>query len=410
MSSPTPISAPTKADPGDDTAKKYRYQYGYGVILWAAAYRGESDYSALWCEQHEDFLGQTNADVFDAFQIKTRRAENGPWEWNDDALAHSIERFVQLDQEFPAQIRHFYFVSNSECSDSQAKEKIHLAPLTVLGHLTSPVGPYLEFCEKALTALSKKTKTPRDALLSVLQRLRIVKGPAEDGFEAEIAHRHLPALKGCESLPPKKLTALLDAVIYRVWIASSKGSRDPSRHYAIINGNYGDDPQLLAKRIEVDSLKVVIEELDLPRFAYLTKFSTLRYEANRQDTKRLRQKLVGGGLGDYFDSMQRQTLSAERRLIELQNRDPEQAKQVSAQIESVVLSICEDAHLAAFNEKKSFGRPMLIRVKSDLKTVVEQRSDHVHREPLEMLVGMSGLLTEDCRVWWSKKFKLEGEP
>jgi hypothetical protein len=329
-------------------------------------------------------------------------------------LAHSIERFVKLDREFPAQIRHFYFVSNSECSDSQAKEKIHLAPLTVLEHLTSPVGPYLEFCEKALekalTALSKKIKTPRDALFSVLQRLKIVKGPAEDGFEAEIAHLHLPALEGCESLPPKKLTALLDAVIYRVWIASSKGSRDPSRHYAIINGNYGDDPQLLAKRIEVDSLKVVIEELALTRFAYLTRFSTLRYEANRQDTKRLRQKLVGGGLGDYFDSIQRQTLSAERRLIELQNRDPEQAKQVSAQIESVVLSICEDAHLAAFNEKKSFGRPMLIRVKSDLKTVVEQRSDHVHREPLEMLVGMAGLLTEDCRVWWSKKFKLEGEP
>ena len=409
MDSPTPVSSPNRSDPGDETAKKFRYQYAYGVILWVAAFRSERDYTALWCEQHEDFLGQVSENLFDAFQLKTRKPETGPWEWNDDALAGSVERFVNLDRLFPDQIRHFYFISNAECSQSAAKDRMHLAPVTVLDHLTSPCGPYLECCERCLEALAQKTGCSREQLLPVLQRMRICQGPAENGFDAEIAHSHLSAMDGCASLVPRQLNDLLDALVSRIYLASSRGSRDAARHYAIVNGAFADDPQLCAKRIEIESLKTLIDEAKLPHFRYLTKFKTIQLEPERKETSVLKQKLIVGRLEDYYDSIQRQTLSAERRLIELQSREPDRAGEIHAQIESVVLEVCRDAHLHTAHEKKPFGRPMLKRVKADLKTLAEQKPDHVYREPFETLVGFTGLLTEDCQVWWSKKFTPEGK-
>ena len=54
---PSPATIGAKGDPGDATARNYRYQYAYGVMLLIAAKRGAVPDLALWCEHHEDFLG-----------------------------------------------------------------------------------------------------------------------------------------------------------------------------------------------------------------------------------------------------------------------------------------------------------------------------------------------------------------
>src|SRR5437764_1006914 len=98
-------------DTGDETQLRFRYQHAYGVILLLAALSGKKPYTILWCEHHEDLLGQRNDDSFDAYQIKTRR--DGLWNLSDDSLKDSIKRFVEVDQRFPGKIKEFFFVSNS---------------------------------------------------------------------------------------------------------------------------------------------------------------------------------------------------------------------------------------------------------------------------------------------------------
>jgi hypothetical protein len=319
MTTPTPISALNASDPGDETAKKYRYQYAYGCIIWIAAFRAEKDYKALWCEQHEDFLGQVSDTCFDAYQIKTRRAEIGDWQWNHDALVNTVKRFVLLDRDFPGKIRHFYFVSNAQCSASEAEATNHLSPVPVLKCLALTYGPYPEFCEKCLTTLSEKTSCHRHEICTVLQRMQISLGPPEEAFEAEIKQHHIPNINGCASLAPYQLNDLLDILVGCIWRASSRGSRSPSRHYAIINGRFDQEPQLHEKRIEVAALQTFLDGLLWPRFEYLARFKTVKLAANRDETSILHQKVVGGGLEDYYESLRRQTLSAERRLLELQD-------------------------------------------------------------------------------------------
>ena len=47
-------------DVGDETQLRFRYQHAYGVILLLAALSGKKPYTILWCEHHEDLLGQRN--------------------------------------------------------------------------------------------------------------------------------------------------------------------------------------------------------------------------------------------------------------------------------------------------------------------------------------------------------------
>ena len=406
MSEATPVSALNLADPGDVVARKFRYQYAYGVILWAACVRGERDYSALWCEQNEDFLGQVTERLFDAFQIKTLKS--GTWQWNHEEVVKTVRRFVHLDGEFPGQLREFFFVSNAECSSSEAADKIHLSPVPALTLLRGqPYGPFPEFCELCLTELAARTGCERAAVAAVLCRMSVLVGPPEQSVEAEIQQNHLPHVSGCGHLVPRQLAELLEALITRVWKASSKSSQDPSRHYAIVNGRFGDDPQLREKRIEKAAFSKYIEDLNLPRFEYLRRFRTLELQHSREETSILEQKMAGAGLSDYFEGLQRQTLSAERHLIELQAKEPERADKVIAQVESVVLRVCNDAHLKHVDDQREFGVPMMRDVNAELKTIAETKPEDVHGQTYDALLGMSGLLAEACKVWWSKRFKME---
>jgi len=52
------------SDPGDETLRNFRYQFGYGVILLLAALRNDRNYTSLWCEHHEDFICEREDSFF----------------------------------------------------------------------------------------------------------------------------------------------------------------------------------------------------------------------------------------------------------------------------------------------------------------------------------------------------------
>lgn len=249
----SPISAPNPTDPGDDVARRFRYQHAYGVILWVAGFRKQLDYVALWCEQHEDFLGQVDERLFDAYQVKTREAELGYWEFSDKALYDSLARFVKLDEQFPGQIRRFWFVSNAQCSESGKADRQHLCPTKVLKACAGQP-PLPDFCEKALQHLVEKTGCTRDALFAVLKRTDVQLAPPLTSIDAEIIQNHLPSLDGMASCSTTELGSLFDRLLGRVRDASSLAGQDPARHYPVNTGGRAHDPQLQNKRVSVGEL------------------------------------------------------------------------------------------------------------------------------------------------------------
>jgi len=257
-------------DVGDETQLRFRYQHAYGVILLLAALSGNKPYTVLWCEHHEDLLGQRNDRSFEAYQIKTRR--DGQWNLSDEPLKNSIKRFVEVDQRFPGKIKEFFFVSNAYYENSNAKNKAGRSPkkfLQAVKHAISPndlISPFNTTFEELCLYCHCESLS----LLNVLKKLDFILGPSLDGFEAEIAQNHLPAILECHDLPATALGQLLDELIAKVYKASGLSVSDPARHWYGLNKSDQDNPTLQAKGLATESILSFIRE-NQPRLLNLIK-------------------------------------------------------------------------------------------------------------------------------------------
>lgn len=404
---PSPIRRLPAHDYGAETLRNYRYQSAYAVVLLVAAAARKKSYTAVWCEQEDDILAQIGENSFDSYQVKTRKPELGEWRLTDDAFVSAVKVFLRLDAQFPGSFQHFNFVSNAECLESDAAQTTHLCPkrLAAGANARSSAAELSETETKGFRALLAKTETTPQALFKVLQRLGFVKTPERESFIAELAQNHLRELEWCR-LPQPRLETVVWALVEMVDRASSLSSQDSSRHLARHAGDGQPDPQLTAKGITVEDFILRSRELTSPAFRYLPSLTTSPLAQTSKDLKRFNKKLNRGGLDDYAQSLRNQTLSAEAAFLDLATRGPEGQAEL-AQIENVVKAECDAAHLRAAQGTKPFGQKMLIDVQDRLHRVAKEESNKVGKHPYEALIGMAGILTESCPVWWSDKFDLE---
>jgi hypothetical protein len=402
----TPIEQHNTEDPGDATQRNYRYQYAYGVVLLVASVTKKKDYQAIWCEQQEDFLCEIeDGRTFDAVQVKTQQPESGYWQTNSAAFVNSIGRFVELDTKYPGAIRRFAFVSNTGFLDSNADTQASKSPLHLLRGVNA-AKDRKELTEKALKAfeqLIKDTGANDQALFLVLKRLDLANGPSRDAFVAELALNHISQLDHCRDLNAGRLEDVTDAAIGLVERASSLSCQSPERHYSCLNRSGTTDPQLLEKRLSVDQFVLKCRNVASPDFRYLEGLTSQPLKLAGRDLKVFCAKLNRGGLEEQAEILRRQTLSAHAALIERAARD-EDGDRVVTQIENIVLAECNEAQLRQATTGQPYGQKMMIDVQDRLKGLAKNEASRVHDVPYEILMGMSGLLTEECTVWWSDKF------
>jgi hypothetical protein len=407
---PNPVRQLPANDHGAETLRNYRYQSMYAVVLLVAAATNKKDYKAVWCEQEDDVLGQFAENGFDSHQVKTRKPELGEWRVTDDGFVSAINGFLSKDSRFPNAFRHFNFVSNAEHLDSDAVNHTHLCPKR-LALASAACASHLQLSEtpaKGFKALLEKVSGAPEALFKVLKRLNFAKTPDRESFIAELAQNHLSELDWCR-LPQPRLETVVRSLIEMVDSASSLSSQDSSRHHPHSPADGQSDPQLLAKRITIEDFILKSRELASPSFRYLPSLTTSPLAQTNPDLKRFKLKLSRGGLDDYADSLRNQTLSAEAAFLDLATRGPEGQKDLT-QIENVVKAECDAAHLRAAQGAKPFGQKMLIDVQDRLQRVAKEEANKVGKQPYEALIGMAGILTESCPVWWSEKFNLEEQP
>jgi len=404
----SPTDARDQTDPGDQVIRKFRYQHAYGVILSVVMITKERPYRAIWCEQHEDLLAERNDDKFDAFQVKTKKSETGTWNISDQAFVKSITRFIDLNIKFPEAIRRFYFVSNADYSNSDSKKSSHLSPVKLLAAVQI-VGNHKELVGDAATgfaALAKATDRTEDALFLVLKHVELVNGPTESAFEDEICQRHLPRIKECQGLTPKSLIRVLNSLVSLMERAADVQCSDPMRHCIGINSSDEDDPVILGKRILAEDIILTTREACNIGVQYPEELATLKLNPGEVTRSVLKKKMERGGLWAQFEAMRRKALTAEYALLEVASRTAD-GRQKNSQVENVVLSECAEARLRVGAETNPIGPPMLINVQDRLDRIAKENPSKVNYQPYEVLVGVAGLLTDACQVWWSEKFELE---
>lgn len=398
------------ADPGDETQKRFRYQHSYGVILLTAAARGALPYIAIWCEHHEDLLGERLDGLWDGYQIKTQRPENGEWNLQKEALKDSIKRFVALNERFPGKIYELSFVTNCDFLDSNAQGEMGRSPVKLLNALRDVVSAdeLLPPFSDAFELLRHHCNCSEASLFAVLKKLRLISGPALTSFDAELTQDHLPHMPECASLSVPALKALRDELVALVYRASSLANDDPSRHWCCIHGDDHLNPALQAKKITITRFGDLIKQRHGIPFRYLPATGYLDLGRATENTTRLYHKMVRGGLVGQFETMRRRALSAEYHLLELAQMKPERFELTLNQLVNVVKGECDDAQLAASLHGEPYGHRMLVEVHRRLKEIADNRPAMVDQQQYECLIGVAGLLSGECQVWWSDPFDLEG--
>lgn len=413
-----PVALRNTSDPGDETGRNFRYQHAYGVVLLAAAKRGELPYVAIWCEHHEDFLAERRDGRFDGWQIKTSKPERGAWTLRSEELVGAIGRFVDLVCEFGDRIADLHFVSNTAYEhvgpDSVDDAKRARCPGLFLDHVraarcAAEVAPPFAL---AFASLQAQCGCAGEELFATLRRMKLIVGPSRTEFEASLSNEHLGLLDGFSGLPPSRLNELRDDLIARVHRASTLQVTDPRRHLRAVAGEAGTDPALAAKRLAVDETVVCrpgAVGASAPTIPFAFPGPPELTLGRGVAPSVLAQKLARGGIQDEFDTMAGRARAAEYNLLEDVQRRPEAYPALQRQIEQMVLGECGEAHLRARQSPAPYGAAMLIDVQDRLRRLAAERPAMVGHHQYECLIGMAALLTGECRVWWSARFPVAGE-
>ncbi|MBY5645559.1 dsDNA nuclease domain-containing protein [Rhizobium leguminosarum] len=402
------------SDPGDATQQNFRYQHLYGVILLVAAARGTLAYSNIYCEHFEDFLCEKTDGMFDGYQVKTQRPENGAWRTTDDALIKSLGRFVDLHGRLGAKAGTFFFVSNTECdnvtSESKDEAKRGRCPALLLRHIrsSSDANAIQPPFKKAFDALRAECGCAAEQLFATLQRVEIILGPGKREIEAAVSNEHLACLAGFDTLAAAALNTHRDDIAAIVHRASSLQITDAVRHVAGTVFRQGTDVRVSAKRLSPTQI-LQPPNTQNGRPAHLFPGLPVLGLGSMPQGTVLEQKLKHGGLEEEIDYMRMRERAAEYSIMEDIVRRPERYPALQTQIENVVLGACSEAHLRHRSDTSVFGPAMLVAVQDALKAAAKDRADQIGHHNYECLVGVAGLFTSECRVWWSPRFQIDQE-
>ncbi|CAN1562919.1 CD-NTase associated protein 4, DNA endonuclease domain containing protein [Fimbriimonadaceae bacterium] len=397
-------------DKGDDVQRRFRYQHACGVQLLLRMLVMDPRPVCLWCEHHEDFLVEHRQGQFHAYQVKTRLEDEGRWRMTDVAFTSSIRRFVHLESKYPGTVSDFTFLSNVRGFDTSDEKEIKRSPIkciqtvkaaTSLQHLAEPF-------RTAVVTLAEAIECLDSDVFAVLKKTDFMMGPPLDGFEAVVAHTSVGKHPSCQNASPAKLNELRDELIQVVAKASALTYEGSDSDWVSLLAENETDPRLKGKQVLPSYIEQILSEKQPFPFRFAPIKSTIL--STKESTSVLEQKLVRGGLADQVETMQRRKLSAEMHLIGIAERAPERSEAMLDQLDSVVRGICDDERQAAVLENPdNFGQKMYSGVVRELRRKSREEADLIYEQTEECLIGIAGLLTEECKVWWSPVFPLVGQ-
>ena len=105
--------ATLQSDRGDETQGLFIYQWAAGVTLLVGALASLNKYIAVWCEHHDDLLGELPSGKFHAVQVKTNSALNAHWRCAHNGFGDAIRKFSEHESRYADKLEKYIFFSNA---------------------------------------------------------------------------------------------------------------------------------------------------------------------------------------------------------------------------------------------------------------------------------------------------------
>ena len=400
-----PNSAPVE-NVGGETLRRYRYQLSYAAVLALGMLQDEPGLDMLFCDHFDDVLLRRRDGQWCGVQVKTRQLADGPFKATEDRVVSAMKRFCPLDSATPNSF--FRFVLASNCGYWAGDKTYQNLPLMIddakacLGNGGPPA---------RLNAFLKRLGTGGDvsseAILSVLRKLELPDHMPSLDDDLNRLVSHLSDLPDLRQLTWLDLRYVADALVGIMFSAASCRYSTGLDYVA-----FCDRPAEAAAAAAAQTKLITAQDLrsEIDRKA---KVPALLRSRNPRLIPRppspnaiLDLKLSRGGVSvENSDLLKDQKYSTECLLLEWLSRDEEDATRRYEHLSMLVRNECQEAYDEAKLLSPVFGEPMLNSVRQRLRAVAVTEPN-LFQCSYQHLLGMAGVLTEDCTVWWSEKFAL----
>lgn len=399
------------SDPGDKIIQRFFYQFA-SIAQMAIDLIGEnSPIIEIFCEHFEDGICRLQDGKFVAIQIKTREIGLDPYKAGDTEIVSAFSRFSKIEDEFSAQIKRFVFLTNhgfwhDKPNGSNLKNIMNLIQANKYATYDDADKLVKGFIDK----INKKSGVSKDVILRCLKKTVLENGPGLKDIQLRVIQR-LSVIPQLMTKSHKELQTLAERLIFKVFELSSYSMEDIYRDYMFLFSNpegMRDKVIINNKRLTKESIERLIEEVCSEDLLQGTKY--FQVVSLPKGFTKLQRKMLQGGLPveEVQLTIDHKT-SLEKFLISEMYKSENRADKINNHLRLIVTTECQEAYGEARQQDEKFGQQMLSDVRKRLRERWRIEREFIPNLRYEHFCGYAGVLTEECKVWWSEKFDVEEE-
>lgn len=399
------------SDPGDETQRRFRYQATIAAIYAVGLLRLDITYNEVYCEQHEDVLIHFLDGTFGGVQVKTRSDGYTPFKASDEPVLTSLKRFLEHEQQFPGLFSQYVFSSNCGCW-SEVRNGRNLDHLLELASAVDDSHPELvdgilrQFIEKD----GKLAIRANQHTLATLKKVRTHRSPGLDDADGRLI-QVLADIPGWQTRRCLDVAAAARALVNEVLRASARPQQASVCDYVALLTNPRSkqaEAAIAEKRFTRERVENILESAVSPD-GLLHPLNPIAIRSLPGSFTVMARKMAAGGLSTQNIDLTRDLKnSMEILAVEwLHKYGPKRAQDQHGDVAMRVRVDSLEAHDSVAVPDQEYGQSMLQEVRERLHRRYEQEKQCLFGCSYEHLLGMVGILTEDCRVWWSAPFDFE---
>lgn len=422
MTTATPETVLSATDRGDDMQRRLRYQASCAALYGLKLLELESELEEIFCEQHEDVLLKRKDGRFVGVQVKTRADGLEPLKASDPMVLSSLRRFVELEIQFPAQFERFVLFSNGGVWRRE-RSAHNLAYLLELARTPfeddtdqRPLKTFTERCVKNLFTAAFKKRFPLDKPALIVLTQKVLgkthveeETPGLNDMESRLV-KCLNALSEFQGRRYDELSRAIRSLTQASFEAASLVGIDSLTAYVALANNPAEArAQTIVDGKRLTSAKILeLLRGQLQPSALLRANSQIAVTELPPGMRRMELKMSAGGLSaTNIDLAKDLRNSTETLLLEwLHKYGSAQANTRYEHLHTLVRVECQEAYDQIVQPNTLFGDQLLKEIRQRLNECQQREQDKLWGCRYEHLLGMTGLLTEECKLWWSEEFPL----
>jgi len=402
-----PAETPPTEDVGADTQRRFRHQACYAAILSLGLLDVDGPLIELYCEHHDDIVLRMKSGRFRALQLKTRLIGGIPFKACDDEVIAALGRFAHLESTFQGQFEAYIIASNvGFWHEKKNSSNLRHVLDVIRGNPENGAGALVQ-------KICKKTKLDFALICVTLRKVELEITPGLDDVEARLRD-HLALIPELRDRRYDELKDVSDDLRERILDAGSLAGLSSLPVYLVLCADSSraviDQHTIATKRIQRGTVIEVLNKAIAQRGLLKTHGGVSLAELPR-GMRRMEIKLAAGGLSvSEIDHLKDLKFSAESLLQGwIYKYGSQLAQEYYEHLRVLVRDECLRCQRESDMPCGSYGKKMLSELRENIAHRLTERSAVPLECSQEHLLGMAGILTEDCKVWWSPEFALPGD-